>query len=145
MKINDAGLALIKRSEGLRLEAYPDPGTGGSPWTIGYGCTTNVKPGMIITPGEAERRLHADLARFETGVSAMLTGYPVTSNQFSAMVSLAYNIGLGNFATSSVLKRHKAGKYDAAGDAFLMWVKAAGRTLPGLVKRREAERELYLA
>lgn len=142
-QINDAGLALVKRFEGLRLEAYRCPA---GVLTIGYGSTgPHVKEGMIITPGEAERLLRADLSRFETGVDAMTGGFATSDNQFSAMVSLSFNIGLGNFATSSVLKRHKAGAFDRAADAFLMWNKAKGNVLPGLVRRREAERELYLS
>jgi GH24 family phage-related lysozyme (muramidase) len=100
---------------------------------------------MTITPGEAERLLHEDLARFENGVTNCLAGCPTNSNQFSACVSLAYNIGLGKFATSTVLKKHKLGNYQGAADAFLLWNRGGGRVLPGLVNRREAERLLYLS
>lgn len=141
MTINDAGLALIKQAEGLRLEAYRCPA---GVLTIGYGCTTNVHTGMVITPGEAERRLHEDLALFENGVTNCLAGQPTSSDQFSAMVSLSYNIGLGNFATSTVLKRHKLGQYAGAANAFLLWNRAGSRVLPGLVTRRQDERSLYL-
>lgn len=141
-KINSAGLALVKKSEGLRLEAYRCPA---GILTVGYGSTgPHVRSGMIITPGEAERFLMLDLRRFEVGVEAMTDMVPTNDNQFSACVSLAFNIGLGAFATSSVLKRHKKGDYPGAANAFLMWVKAKGQTLPGLVKRREAEKMLYL-
>ena len=143
MRINDAGLAIIKRSEGLRLEAYRCPA---GVLTIGYGSTgPHVKQGMTITPGQAERLLHEDLARFESGVTNCLCGAPTNSNQFSAMVSLAYNIGLGSFATSTVLKRHKVGNYALAANAFLLWNKANKKVLPGLTRRREDERELYLS
>ena len=142
MQINDAGLALIKRAEGLRLDSYRDA-VGIA--TIGYGHTgPDVRIPMTITPGEAERLLHEDVARFENGVTNCLCGCPTNANQFSAMVSLAYNIGLGNFATSSVLKRHRCGQYQAAADAFLLFKKAGGKVLPGLLNRRVAERELYL-
>lgn len=141
MKINNAGLALIKRSEGLRLEAYRCPA---GVLTIGYGCTTNVRTGMVITPGEAERRLLADLRRFEQGVSVLTEGVPTTENQFSALVSLAYNIGLANLATSTLIKKHRAKDYAGAADQFLRWNRAGKRVLPGLVKRRAAEREIYL-
>lgn len=144
MKINEKGKALVKRFEGLRLEAYPDPGTGGHPWTIGFGHTgPEVKRGLVITPGEADRLLEKDLARFETGVEAMLCGVPTTEDEFSAMVSLAFNIGLGNFATSTLLKRHKAGNKIGAANSFLSWVFAGKKKLPGLMRRREAEKELY--
>jgi lysozyme len=141
--INDAGLALIKKAEGLKLDSYRCPAGIA---TVGYGHTgPDVRIPMTITPGEAERLLHEDLARFENGVTNCLGGRPTNSNQFSAMVSLSYNIGLGNFATSTVLKRHKLGKYQAAGDAFLLWNKANKKVLPGLESRREAERLLYLS
>lgn len=140
-KINDAGLALIKSFEGLRLEAYRCPA---GVLTIGYGSTgPHVKQSMVITPGEAERLLLEDLEWFEHGVE-IIAG-PATDNQFSAMVSLAFNIGLGRFATSTVLKRHKLGNRVGAANAFLLWVRGGGRVLPGLVRRREAERKLYLA
>ena len=143
MKINDAGLALIKQSEGLCLESYRCPAGIA---TVGYGHTgPDVRIPMEITPGEAERLLHEDLARFEAGVSAMVDGCSTTQNEFSACVSLAFNIGLAKFATSTVLKRHKAGNKLGAADAFLLWNKGGGRVLPGLIKRREAERALYLS
>lgn len=143
MRINDAGLALIKRAEGLRLDSYRCPAGVA---TIGYGHTgPDVRIPMTITPGQAERLLHEDLARFETGVTALLDGKPATDNQFSAMVSLAFNVGLGNLATSTLLKKHKAGDYEGAADQFLRWTRAGGQVLPGLVKRREDERELYLS
>jgi lysozyme len=143
MKINEAGKALIKRFEGLRLEAYRCPS---GVLTIGFGSTgPHVKQGMVITPGEADRLLDKDLARFETGVTAMLCGVPTTENEFSAMVSLAFNIGLGNFATSTLLKRHKAGNKIGAASAFLSWVYAKKVKLKGLMARREAEKELYEA
>jgi lysozyme len=143
VKINDAGLALIKRAEGFRLDSYRDA-VGIA--TIGYGHTgPDVRIPMTITPGEAERLLYEDLARFENGVANCLCGCPTNSNQFSACVSLAFNIGLGNFATSTVLKRHKAGSYANAANAFLLWNRAGNKVLPGLTERRENERELYLS
>jgi lysozyme len=142
MKINDAGLALIKRAEGLKLDSYRCPAGIA---TVGYGHTgPDVRIPMTITPGEAERLLHEDLARFENGVTNCLAGQPTSSDQFSAMVSLSYNIGLGNFATSTVLKRHKLGQYAGAANAFLLWNRAGSRVLPGLVTRRQDERSLYL-
>ncbi len=142
MKINARGLALIKAFEGLRLDAYRCPAGVA---TIGYGSTgPHVRMGMTITPGEAERLLEKDIARFEAGVTAMLTGVPTSEDEFSAMVSLAFNVGLGNFATSTLLKRHKMGNRVGAANAFLSWVFANKQKLAGLVRRREAERALYL-
>ena len=141
MKMNAKGRELVKRFEGLRLEAYRCPA---GVLTIGYGSTgPHVRTGLVITPGEADRLLDKDLSRFETGVDAMLCGAPTTEDEFSAMVSLAFNIGLGNFATSTLLKRHKAGNKIGAANSFLSWVYAAKKKLPGLMRRREAEKELY--
>jgi lysozyme len=142
MKINAKGLELVKRFEGLRLEAYRCPA---GVLTIGYGSTgPHVKQGMVITPGEAERLLVKDLSRFETGVGAMVTGVPTNADEFSALVALSFNIGLNALGKSTVLRRHKQGNKVGAANAFLMWNKAGGRILSGLVRRREAERELYL-
>lgn len=147
MKINAKGKALVRRFEGLKLEAYRCPA---GVLTIGYGSTgPHVKTGMVITPGEAERLLDKDLERFEVGVEAMLCGVPTSEDEFAAMVSLAFNIGLANLATSTLLKRHKLGNKVGAANAFLMWNKARNpatgklQVLPGLNRRREAEKELY--
>ena len=140
MKINDAGLALIKRAEGLRLDAYQD---GGGVWTIGYGSTLGVHKGMVITPGEAERRLFDDLSRHD--ITPFICDCATTDNQFSAMTSLAFNIGLERFRGSTVLKRHKLANYPAAANAFLLWVYDNGKRVKGLENRRQAERMLYLS
>jgi lysozyme len=91
MRISEKGLALIKRFEELRLEAYFD---GGGVPTLGYGSTLGVRMGMTITPGEAERRLFADIERHD--IDPYLDGAPTTQNQYDAMQSLAFNIGLGD-------------------------------------------------
>jgi lysozyme len=141
-RINRAGLAHIKSWEGLRLTAYLDVA---NVLTIGYGSTgSHVKEGMVITEAEAEELLRKDLARFEHGVEALTEGCATSDDQFSALVSLAFNIGLGALATSTVLKRHKLGNRIGAANAFLMWNKAKGAVLKGLMRRREAERALYL-
>lgn len=142
MQCNERGRNLIKSFEGLRLEAYRCPA---GILTIGYGSTgPHVKTGMVITPGEADRLFDKDLSRFEVGVTAMLCGVPTSEDEFSAMCSLAFNIGLQRFATSTLLKRHKAGNKIGTANAFLSWVFAGKRKLPGLIRRREAERSLYL-
>ena len=141
-KINERGLNLIKSFEGLRLEAYRD---AVGVLTIGWGSTgPHVKTGMVITEEEAEALLRKDLSRFEAGVEACIADAPTTSDQFAAMVSLSFNIGLGRFATSTVLKRHKLGNRIGAANAFLLWNRAGGQVLRGLTRRREAERRLYL-
>ena len=143
LTINAAGLAIIETSEGLVLTATQDP-TG--VWTIGYGHTIGVVQGQQITVDQANALLAQDLAVFESGVGAVAVN--PTSNQFSAMVSLAYNIGMGGFNGSTVLRDHNAGNFAGAADAFLMWDKAHvdGQlvVLPGLDVRRAAERALYL-
>lgn len=147
-KINAAGLELVKSFEGLRLDAYRD---AAGILTIGWGHTgPDVKRDMTITLEEAETLLKTDLARFERGVEAMTGSVPTGDNEFSALVSLAFNIGLQNLATSTLLKRHKLGNKIGAANAFLMWTKARNpvtgklRDLPGLIRRRQAERKLYL-
>ena len=140
--INPSGLELIKSFEGLRLTAYRCPA---GVWTIGYGHTgPAVTPGQRITEAEADALLRGDLDRFEVGVAHALDGAATTDNQFAAMVSLAFNIGLGAFQRSTVLWQHKAGNRQRAAAAFLLWIKGGGHTLPGLVRRRAAERALYL-
>jgi lysozyme len=143
MKINRAGLNLIKDFEGLRLIGYRCP--AGIP-TVGYGHTgPEVRVGRRITEEQANTYLINDVSRFERGVTDAIGTTPTTENEFSAMVSLAYNIGLGAFGKSSVLRHHKAGHRLRAAASFLLWVKAAGKPLPGLVRRRNAERRMFLS
>ncbi len=148
MIVNANGLLLIKTYEGLRLTAYPDPGTNGEPWTIGYGHTSaaglpRVVRGLTITKEEADAILERDVARFSGGVDLLITNRKLTENQYSALVSFAFNVGLGNFRKSSVLKAVNAGELDKVPWRLQLWVKAAGRKLPGLVKRRAAEAALF--
>jgi len=137
-RISAEGLDLIKRSEGLRLNAYKCPADVA---TIGYGSTgPHVKMGMTITVDEAEDLLRDDLVRFEQGVAK--AGGTMTQGQFDAMVSLAFNIGLGAFMGSTLLQKHLAAAHDTA-DQFKRWNKGGGRVLPGLVTRRADEAKLY--
>lgn len=144
MKLSQRGIDLIKQFEGYSSKAYPDPATGGVPWTIGYGTTNGVKPGMVITAEKAEKMLRDDVAKFESGVSSLVTA-PTTQGQFDAMVSLAYNIGLGNFGKSTLLKKHNARCYTCAADQFRVWNRANGKVMNGLTKRRAAERQVYMS
>lgn len=148
MKTSSAGLNIIKKWEGIRLVAYADPATGGEPYTIGYGHTSRagpppVKPGMRISSKEAISILQTDLNVFENGVSNLLKR-PATQAQFDAMVSLTYNIGLGNFKKSTVLRKFNAGDFSGAAEAFMLFVKANGKVMQGLINRRNEERELFL-
>lgn len=144
MKLSQRGIDLIKQLEGYSSKAYPDPATGGAPWTIGYGTTRGVKPGMVITAEQAEKMLRDDVAKFESGVSSLITA-PTTQGQFDAMVSLAYNIGLGNFGKSTLLKKHNARCYTCAADQFRVWNRANGKVMNGLTKRRADERQVYMS
>lgn len=145
MDTNKAGLDLIKSFEGLRLETYK---CSAGVDTIGYGHTSaaghpKVGKGMKITEAEAEQMLAHDLGKYEDAVEKGLKVTP-TGNQFAAMVSLCYNVGPGNFAKSSVLKKINAGDIKGAAQSFLAWNKAAGKVLAGLTRRREAEKKLFL-
>lgn len=140
-KIGAKGFALIKSFEGLRLKAYPDPATGGEPWTIGFGHTGGVKPGDVITEATADALLLADLGRFEAAVSKLC---PITTqNQFDALVSLCFNIGEGNLKESTLRRLHNEGAYDQAKAQFARWNRAAGKEMAGLTRRRAAEALLY--
>lgn len=142
-RTNAQGVQIVKSSESLRLRAYRCPA---GKWTIGYGDTgPDVRPGLVITEAEAEVRLTRRLAEeFEPGVEQLLA-VEVTGNQFSALVSFAYNTGLQALAESTLLRKLNAGDYDGAADEFPRWTRSRGRVLPGLVTRRAAERELFLA
>jgi lysozyme len=144
MKTSSDGKAVMHYFEQCRLEAYPDPATGGDPWTIGWGDTgPDVAPGLRITQDEADERFARRLAReFEPAVAKALRS--PTQAQFDAGVCLAYNIGAEAFAGSSVVRKHNAGDTHGAADSFLLWNRAGGRVMLGLRRRRAAERALYL-
>lgn len=149
MQASNNGIELIKRFEGCSLTAYPDPGTGGTPWTIGYGWTGNVdgkpiRPGMKIDQATADRLLRTGIVSYDQAVSKMLK-LSVTQNQYDALVSLAYNIGTRALSTSTLMKKLNAGDYGGAADEFLRWNKSGGKVMPGLSNRRGAERALFLS
>ena len=151
MDPSPAGSSLIQEFEGCArkrsdgsYDAYPDPGTGGDPWTIGWGTTgPDVRPGVTWTQQQCDDRFAQDLDKFAQGVAAAIGGAPTTQHQFDAMVSFAYNLGIGNLESSTLLRLHKAGNYAGAAAEFGKWDKAAGKVLPGLVRRRAAEAALY--
>ena len=149
MITSEKGIRLIKQFEGCRLTAYPDPGTGGDPWTIGYGWThpidgKPVKPGMTIDQETADRLLKTGLVSYENDV-LKLVRVKLTKGQFDALVSFAYNVGSRALSTSKLLKKLNAGDIKGAADEFLRWNKAGGKEMPGLTKRRKAEREVFLS
>ena len=142
--INKDTLGLIKTFEGLELSAYPD---AVGVWTIGYGHTAmagDPKPvaGMKITKQEAEDLLLHDLKKYEEPVKKLVT-VKLNDNQYGALVSFVYNLGAGNFAKSSLLRRLNKGEYDAVPSEMMKWNKADGKVLNGLTRRRTAESVLW--
>jgi lysozyme len=141
MKTSLKGIALIKEYEGLRLGAYL---CSAGVLTIGYGHTGGVKEGDLITEQKAEQLLQDDLKKFENGV-LRLVRVPLTQNQFDALVSFAFNLGVGNLGKSTLLKMLNDRDYKGAAGQFIRWNKAAGKELAGLTRRRIAESELFLS
>jgi len=172
-RISERGIALIKQFEGcarLRpdglVEAYPDPGTGGHPWTIGWGATgREIGPGTVWTQAQCDARFERDLGRYADDVARALGDAPTTQPQFDALVSFHYNTGA--IARATLTKRHRAGDFakdlgnvlgndlgsdldvdlgvdfDGAMREFMRWNKAGGKVLKGLSRRRAAEAKLY--
>lgn len=144
-----AAAALIRQFEGCakqcgdgRFRAYPDPGTGGAPWTIGWGATgPDVGRETVWTQEECDARLAQDIARHALEVDRAIGDAPTTAQQFDALVSFHYNTGAIRRAT--LTRKHCAGDLTGALKEFSRWTYAGGRVLPGLVRRRAAEAELY--
>ena len=143
MRTSTQGVELIKEFEGLRLEAYSDPGSGGEPYTIGYGHTGGVRPGDRITEAEAEDLLKQDLAKFEQGVERLAV-VQLGQGEFDALVSFSFNVGLGALEASTLLRRLNAGepRCTVYSEEMPRWNKGANGPMPGLVRRREAEAEM---
>ena len=134
--------SLIKHFEGCKLEAYPDPGTGAAPWTVGWGCTAGVTPGMTITQEQADEMLQKEVSKFASQVTGMVT-VDLQQCMFDALVSFAYNCGADNLRRSTLLRKVNAYDFAGAADEFSRWTRGGGKILPGLVRRREAERQLF--
>lgn len=141
MKASERGIALIREFEGLRLRAYRD---GGGVWTIGYGHTLSVRPGMKISKARAEWLLSEDVARTEVQVQIATKAIKLTQNQFDALVSFTFNLGGHRLRSSTLLVKLHAGDYAGAADEFPRWNKDNGEVVAGLVRRRAAERALFL-
>lgn len=140
MTISENGVKMIEGFEGFSAKAYPDPGTGGAPWTIGYGHTGGVKPGETMSQATAEQYLKQDLNTAENAVRQNVH-VPLTQNQFDALVSLTYNLGPNGYP--SLLATLNRGDYAGAQKQFGDYVHAGGKVLPGLVNRRAKEAELF--
>ncbi|NUX58648.1 lysozyme [Paraburkholderia youngii] len=137
-------LTLTKNSENCRLTAYPDPGTGAAPWTIGWGHTgPEVHPGLVWTQAQADAQLLVDMQRAEANVRSVVT-IPLTQDEFAALCDFAFNIGCGAFDSSTLLKKLNAYDLEGAIAEFAKWNMAGGQVLQGLVKRRDGEKALFL-
>jgi len=139
MKVNAEGIELIKRWEGIKLEAYLCPA---KVWTIGYGHTRTARPGMKITQIEADRLLREDLAKFESVITNAVK-VDLSENQFAALVSWAYNVGEGSVRSSTLVRKLNAGKYDDVPAELIKWNKVKGKVNRGLTNRRSAEVGLW--
>ena len=140
VKISNAGLSLIKGFEGFRAKAYVCPA---GVLTIGYGHTgPDVKPGMTISDARGTELLAQDVSRFERAVNKFVK-VPLAQHQYDALVSFTYNVGEGNFQTSTLLKKLNAKDYAGAAAQFDRWNRGGGRVLAGLVRRRAAERKMF--
>lgn len=139
-KMRTVNYEIIKEFEGLRLEAYKCPA---DVWTIGYGHTRGVIPGDVITKKEAEAFLSEDVEDAESAVNEYVN-VKLNQNQFDALVSFVYNLGAGNFKSSTLLRKLNQGDYLGAANEFERWNKAGGKVLNGLVRRRKAESNLFI-
>lgn len=141
MKTSITGINLIKRWEGFRNKAYLCPA---NVWTIGYGHTATCKPGQVISTARGEQLLRDDLSSFEQALYDLVK-VPLTQNQFDALVSFTYNVGVGAFGKSTLLKLLNQKQYELAACEFKRWVHGGGKKLTGLVRRRKAERNLFVS
>jgi lysozyme len=139
MQTSQRGIDLIKEFEGLRLEAYK---CSAGKWTIGYGSTRGVKPADVITADQAEERLRFDLRHAEAAVKRWAPSN-IRQHQFDALVAFTFNVGAEALKHSTLLAKLTRGDARGAAEEFERWVYAGGQVLPGLVRRRKAERALF--
>jgi len=142
VKTSQNGIDFIKRMEGVMNKPYRDV-IGILTWGVGHAQQPGEVPPVEMTDDEVDALLAKDLLRFELAVSGL--NADLTQNEFDACVSLAFNIGVGNFTKSTLAKLLIAGNHDAAADQFLKWNRAGGNVVQGLTNRREKERELFLS
>ncbi len=146
MTISDKGLELIKKYEGFRSKVYKD--AVGLP-TIGFGTLIDTKEEQylktkIITEAEATQLLKYDVAKFEKAIND-LVNVTLNQNQYDSLCTFTYNVGIGNFKSSTLLKLINQSKFKEAAEQFVRWNKAGGKELVGLTKRRLSEKELFLS
>lgn len=139
MQISIEGLSLIKKFEGMELEAYK---CAAGVWTIGYGHIKDVKEGDVITKAEADEMLVHEIEEYENYVNTAVT-VPLSQCQFDAIVSWVFNLGNGNLRASTMLKVINSGDHAGVPAQIKRWNKAGGKVLEGLIRRREAEALLY--
>lgn len=153
MKTSQAGIDLIKAFEGCHLKAYPDPKTGGAPWTCGWGETCGVTKDTWWTQEEADRRLMESIAAREILVSKYVT-HPTTQGQFDAFVSIIFNVGAGNQykdgicrlkdgRPSTLLRKFNAGDIGGCESEWTRWISPGSNVEKGLLRRRMAELKLF--
>jgi lysozyme len=158
VKVSAAAIKTIKCHEGVKTRPYQCPALI---WSVGVGHVIDPSHAAVkyeerkslpipagwdrsLTMDEVDAILAQDLARFERGVARLCPAALGHQGQFDALVSFAFNVGLGNLQRSSIRMRYNRGDVEGAADAFLMWTKAAGKVLTGLVKRRNDERAMFL-
>jgi lysozyme len=145
LNISEAGIALIKESEKLRLDSYPDPATGGDPWTIGWGHTgSDIVPGMRVTQEQAELYFALDIEKIEKCINNCVS-IQLTQGQFDALCSFVFNLGCMALRNSTLLRKLNASDNLGAAEEFKKWDHAGGRVLAGLTIRRAKEAQLFLA
>lgn len=144
MRVSAEGKAVLEYFEGRRNEAYPDPATGGEPFTIGIGHTgPDVFKHLVWSDEKIDQALEEDLVTFEAGVAKLVNGRHITQGQFDALVLFAFNVGLGALAKSTLLRKFVEGDTKGAAAEFLRWDRAAGKPMLGLRRRRMAETALF--
>jgi len=145
MNYSKNGLHLTEQFEGCKFTSYPDPATGGDPWTIGYGHTgSDVYPNMTITQQQAEELLMKDVQKASQAVNSKVHT-DITQDEFDALVDFVFNVGAGNFAGSTLLKKINEGDMEGASHEFEKWDMAAGKHMAGLLKRRHAEAQEFIS
>jgi lysozyme len=142
--ISVAGLLHIQHGEGLRYTAYPDPGTGGAPWTICYGHTgPEVRPGLTVNQAQCDAWLREDIAEAESYLRKYVR-VPLRQGEWDAYTSFVYNVGPARFRDSTMLRKLNAGDWKGACREFPKWVYANKRKLRGLQIRRTEELTMCL-
>ena len=142
MNWQDIALELIKKNEGCKLEAYPDPISGTSPWTIGWGATgPDIQPGVVWTQAQADEDLESRVEVLGKQIDAKFVNVEFSAGQKGSLIDFAYNLGFAALANSTLAKDILAGDFTSAQAQFPLWDHANGREIPALATRREEELE----